>query len=362
MAKYPYNDDQVKVVGEERSFRGSIPVYNYPCSRKEAMKATYIDKDPIWLLTGGEGTFFCPSVIPDDIARGFVFEGRPWPEKYTTYKDMFGVEWVYVDQVGGAMVKPGAPLMEDVNEWKEKVIIPDIDSWDWEGSAAMNKEYLANSDKAITLWYLNGCWFERMISFMDFENAAMALLDEDQEDALHEMLHELTSLYIRITDKAVQYYNIDGICIHDDWGSQMAPFFSDDAAREFFLPEMKRFVDHVHSLGLYCDLHSCGHIESRIDVFVEAGFDSWTPMAMNNTAELYEKYGDKICISVVNDSPIDPTTASEEEVRQAARDYVAKYCKPGKPSQYSMYSNPAWMGRPEFMEELYKASRKVYGA
>ena len=85
-------------------------------------------------------------------------------------------------------------------------------------------------------------------------------------------------------------------------------------------------------------------------------------LLMNNTAELYEKYGDKICISVVNDSPIDPTTASEEEVRQAARDYVAKYCKPGKPSQYSMYSNPAWMGRPEFMEELYKASRKVYGA
>ena len=82
MAKYPYNDDQVKVVGEERSFLGSIPVYNYPCSRKEAMKATYIDKQPVWLLTGGEGTFFCPSVIPDDIARGFVFEGRPWPEKY----------------------------------------------------------------------------------------------------------------------------------------------------------------------------------------------------------------------------------------------------------------------------------------
>ena len=69
------------------------------------------------------------------------------------------------------MVKPGNPLLEDVNDWKEKIVMPDIDSWDWAGSAAQNKEYLSNGNNNL-FWLLNGCWFERLISFMDFEEAA----------------------------------------------------------------------------------------------------------------------------------------------------------------------------------------------
>jgi hypothetical protein len=137
----------------------------------------------------------------------------------------------------------------------------------------------------------------------------------------------------------------------------MAPFFSDEAARDIILPEMKRFVGYIHSKGKFCDLHSCGHIEDRCDIFAEAGFDSWTPMPMNNTAELYEKYGDKIAIGIVYDKPFDPETATEEEQRAAAKDFVERFCKPGKPSTYSLY-NPPGMLTPIFREEVYRLSRE----
>ena len=228
---------------------------------------------------------------------------------------MFGVEWVYVDVAGGSMEKPGNPhLIDDISQWKEKVVFPDIDSWDWAGSAEKSKEYLSNG-KANVLTFLNGCWFERLVSFMGFENAAMAVIDEDQIPDVKDLVHELTSLYIRLVDKCEEYYDLDGYQIHDDWGSQKSPFFSEEVAREIFLPEMKRLVDHVHSKGKFFDMHSCGHIEDRCNIFVEAGFDSWTPMPMNNTQKLYEDWGDKIMIGIVYDKPFDPATATEEEQR-----------------------------------------------
>ncbi len=359
MNKIPFDEKELKVVAEIPAFGGgTTPLYDVPVSRREAVNAVYKDKQPIWMLAGGEQNIFTPALIPDNGARGFVFEGVPYPREKFGGKDMFGVEWEYVDVAGGSMVKPGNPLLEDVNDWKEKIVMPDIDSWDWAGSAAQNKEYLSNGNNNL-FWLLNGCWFERLISFMDFEEAAVAMIDEEQEDALKELFHELTSLYMRIVDKAVEYFDIDGFCIHDDWGSQMAPFFSEAAARNLLLPEMKRFVAHCHEKGKYIELHSCGHVEDRCQIFAEAGFDTWTPMAMNDTIKLYEEYGDKIAIAVVYDKPFDPETATEEEQRAAARDFVERFTKPGKLASYSLYNAPGLM-TPAFREELYKASRISY--
>ena len=189
----------------------------------------------------------------------------------------------------------------------------------------------------------------------------MALLDEDQWDALKEMTHALTDLYIAIVDKVNEVWGdkIDGFQIHDDWGSQMAPFFNETIARELYLPEMKRWCDHVHSLGKVAELHSCGHIESRIEVFIEAGFDAWTPMSMNDTPALAQKYGDKICIGVTNDEKFDAETASEEEQRAVARHFVERFCKPGTVVAFPPFSNKGQLTS-AFREELYKASRIAY--
>lgn len=358
-----FDESELQVVRNEKDFFGNdIPVYNFPVSIKEGMINCYYKKKPTWMISDLEKTTFCPSLIADHGARGFVFEAVPYPREKFGGKDIFGIEWVYVDVAGGSMEVPGSvPPVEDASEWRDCITMPDIDSWDWEGSAEMNKEYLAG-DKCNEMMFLNGCWYERLISFMGFENAAMALIDEDQEEGLKDMIHELTSLYMRIVDKCEQYFNLDGYQIHDDWGAQKDPFFSDEAARNIFLPEMKRFVDHVHSYGKYVELHSCGHIESRCDVFVDAGFDAWLPMPMNDTKALYEKYGDKIVIGCINDVVFDSATATEEEQRAAARHFVETYCKPGKPATYSAFYNAPGQLTPAFREELYKASREAYAS
>ena len=362
MGKVPaFDEKELEVVREEPNFFGGTdPIYSYPVTMKEAVRSALSDKKPYWMMMGNEQVTFTPSVIPDNGARGFVFEGEPYPREKFGGKDMFGIDWVYVDVAGGSMVKPGDPYLKEIDEWRTKLVWPDIYSWDWDGSAKMNEQYLG-TDKSNQIILLNGCWFERLISFMDFQYAAMALVDEDDVEEVKELTAKLTDLYIDLVDVICDTYKtLDGIQIHDDWGSQKAPFFSEDVALDVYLPEMKRFVSHVHSKGKYCTLHSCGHNETRCDVFADAGFDAWDPMPMNDTYSLYDDYGDRLGIGVAIKKPEDLEHYDEAAQRAYAKECVDRLTDEGKLGYYSsFYSDPEVM-TPAFREELYKQSRIRY--
>ncbi|MDR3149152.1 MAG: hypothetical protein LBT88_03940 [Oscillospiraceae bacterium] len=125
------------------------------------------------------------------------------------------------------------------------------------------------------MWFQTG-WFERLISWMDFEAAAFALVDEEQSDAVKEIMMELSDLYIKIFDRCIAYFpEIDGFCIHDDWGGQKSCFFSPEIGEEIIVPAMKKVTGFLHSKGKFCDFHSCGQEIKQIPNMVKAGWDSW---------------------------------------------------------------------------------------
>jgi len=195
---------------------------------------------------------------------------------------------------------------------------------------------------------------------MDFAPAAMALIDDDQKDAIKALFEATTEMAMKVVDKVIEYWpGLDGVNVHDDWGSQKAPFFSQETAYELFVPYMRALTDHIHSKGRYVTLHSCGHNFTRVQCFIDGGFDSWDPQIMNDTHGLYEQFGDKIIISVVPDF-FDPETTPEDEQRRRAREYFDRFCKPGKPSYIGFYGSPALT--PAFSDELYEYSRKKYGS
>ena len=356
----PFDEKEMKVAGSYPNILSGdmFDIYTYPVTPKENYLAA-MEGHPYWQPLPCDYTYFAPPIVPDNCCRAFLFCAEDvGPEQYGG-KDMFGVDWEFVEAAGGSMVRPGKPMLEDVNDWKSVLKFPDLDSWDWEGSSKKNWEewYPKNKDLFIVAGLNNGCWFERLISLMDFEAAALAVIDEEQEEALQELFTATTDLYIKLIDKHEEYFGfIDAYNVHDDWGSQMAPFFSDEVARKFFLPQMKRLVDHIKSKGKVAYLHSCGHVEDRIDIFIEAGFQWWDPMRMNNTRELYHRVGDKILLSVHPDKV--PEEASEEEHREAARRYVEEFCVPGKPSVLFWYGLEGMSA--VYNEELYRQSRIAY--
>lgn len=330
-----------------------IPLYQFPVTPKEGYIAA-LSRKPLWQITSLEMMIFCPKVNPDNIARAFVFDGTNTPQ--TGGKDMFGIDWEFVPQVGGSMVRPGKPFVEDANEIADKVVWPDIDSWDWEGDAEVIDQYLSTSQLNVC-WLLNG-WYERLISFMDFDGAVVALIDEDQKDAVKAFFDKLSDLYIKILDKHLTHFpKIDAFCIHDDWGSQKETFFSPATVEEMIVPYMKRVTDFVHSKGKYCEFHSCGQLLKQVPNMIAAGWDSWHGQPMNDTQKIYELYGDKIMVGV-GLGGLNIFSMSEEEQRAAARAYADKFCNPDKPSLLNLYDAMALP--PAFREELYVQSRINY--
>lgn len=335
---------------------GETVIYDYPVSMREAVMATY-RREPYWLLTGMTTSLFSPKVNPDNISRGFVYEAgaRGMGPKDYGGPDMFGIEWEYIESVGGSMVRPGKPYIEDANEIKEKIKMPDPTTWDWAGSAAANNGIFLDPNRSNCMWLLNG-WYERLISFMDFEGAIMALIDEEQKDAVKDFFEELSDMYIKLLDCALKAYpDIDTFCIHDDWGSQKETFFAPAVAEEMIVPYMRKVTDFIHSKGKFADLHSCGQNFKQVPNMIKAGWDSWSPQPMNDTQKEYELYGDQIIIGVMPD-PFDPETCTEKELREKARDFVDRFMKPGKPCMFSYNSSSLLKG--VYAEELYEYSRK----
>lgn len=360
-----FDMNELKVVGEMPSIIGGsgTPIYNFPLRPRDALISLYQGKAPWQIMTcmGVETTTFVSSIIPDSVARAMVFDGSfvPGVSNLSGGKDMFGIDWEYVPQAGGSMVRPGKPFIEDANEIKDKIVWPDIESWDWEGHKKLNEKYL-ETDNFVSYMFLNG-FFERLISLMDFEEAIIALIDEEQKDAVKDFFDKLSDLYIRIFDKLITYFpRIDCFCIHDDWGAQKDTFFSPATAAEMIVPYMRKVTDFLHSKGKFCDLHSCGNLIKQVPNFIAAGWDSWTPQEMNDTGKIYELYGDQLLIGIMPDL-YDPSVTTEEEQRALAREFANKFCRPDKPSTLNMYAgvNHSILTN-AYREELYKQSRLIY--
>ncbi len=85
------------------------------------------------------------------------------------------------------------------------------------------------------------------------------------------------------------------ILLHDDMGSQKAPFFSPALFRELFLPQYQKITKAAHEMGMFITLHSCGNVGLQIPNFIEAGFDAWQGQNSANDKEaLMEQYHDQL--------------------------------------------------------------------
>lgn len=286
---------------------------NYELTPKEHFKVLFSRGVSKRLPTARDYFMFNSRILPENSARKLVRDAQDYTaEDDPNIFDMFGIEWIYVPEVQGATVKPGHPVLSDISEWHTKITFPDIESWNWEENAGINEEFLnLNSDKLIVSTILTG-FFERLISFLDFENACISLVDEESAEEVHALFAKLCELYEGIILKLKTYYNVDLIELHDDWGSQRSPLFSLELCMEMIVPYLKRVVDFTHKHGMYFQLHSCGCNEELVPAMLAAGVDLWIPQfTANNLESIQERYGDRI---ILGSRPILKPDISEQEV------------------------------------------------
>ena len=356
MQKIPFSEKEFEVKGmflnTTRSFGVPREIWNFPITVAENLKAAIAGQDYMYMPTVGDIVNIESRVNLDHIARAEVMDLGP--EQTLEEKggpDLFGVEWVFVPQVGGSMENPDIPhLLTDANEWYDKVKFPDIDALDWDSVGALNAPFKKET-RIVGCCFQNGL-FERLISFMGFEGAALAMIDEDQQDALKELYDKLADMYINMIQHYIDQLDVQEVLFHDDWGSQRAPFFSVDTCREMLVPALRKIADFCHSKGMIFQQHSCGKNELLVPAMIDAHVDLWCGQPMNDKYMLVQKYGDKIMLGV--ETPDLAPDASESEIDEAAHAFVEKYS-----GKRIMASNR--MASDAFNKAMYKYSRIALG-
>ena len=358
MARKPFDPSELVPIGNYPSLFGGrpgAPRYDRPVSPRENIKLYFERKKPYWIpVMGmmGEVLGFRPRMHPDNVATHLVVDGEG-PMEYApgnVQEGWFGLMWQFVPLVNGATVRPGAPTVPDMARWEEYVHIPDLDEMDWERSAEANRAWFAASDQFHEVCCLSGLW-ERLISLCDVEGAAVALIDEDQKEGVHRFFSALCDMYEDMIARYARYFDLDMLLMHDDWGTQNAPFFSLDTCREMIVPYLKRIVDACHRNGLRFELHCCGQVEALVPAMIEAGADIWCGQTLNDYVRLSGLYPDT-CLTFGMTLPAPAEDATEEELRTAARDFV-ELCKDRR-----LVLNGAT--DPRLQALVYEESRKYY--
>lgn len=335
--------------------RPSAPILNSPVTAKENILMALNGEKPYWYplvgMIGGDYKPFRPRIMPDNYVAHYIMDGEPpidWEGISTDQPSWFDTMWRYESVAGGAMIVPGSNRITDINDW-ETLSFPNLDDYDWEANARANEAYL-HGGLPVEYGIATGYW-ERLMSILPVSDAAMALIDEDCQGAVHSFFEKLTEFYVDYLKRIKKYYNPDIVLIHDDWGHQNGPFFSIDTCYTMIYPYFKRFADTVHSLGMRFELHCCGKAESLVPVMVDAGVDLWCPQPMNDYKMLTEKYRGKGITFGIQTDPIEPE-ASDEEAYQAAEKLVQTYGD--APVAYVNYG-----GSMKMYEYVYELSRKA---
>ncbi len=349
-----FDPKELEIIGKYNEAYPHAPQltkYNTPITPRDNYLRMFRGEKPLWMPAHTDNQYFGPNCLPDIIARGIAgsFNADPVDMDNIGGKDMFGVEWVFVPGVNGSMPKPGFRLVPDLDNWEDYITFPDVDSWDWEGSAERNKDFIHQG--LATSFAIHNGLFERLISITEMEDALMALIDEDQQPAVHRFFDKLCGVYEQIIRNAKKWFDIDIIWFHDDWGSQLNSLFSLETCREMLVPYLKRITDCAHSLGLYVELHSCGKNEKLVPAMIEAGIDAWRGQAINDKKMLFETYGNQIILGI-EPTRLPPDTTDMEQLEKDCREFVDQYAASGR-VYCSMFKMP-----PKARDMIYTMSRE----
>lgn len=250
-------------------------------SGKENVLQLYRDKTSEYMPIFGEG------IINNTPVNGYLERARGG-----NGRDWFGVRWV--QQPGEPAPMPAAPyLLDDIADWKEVVHFPDLDAFDWEEAARLDRIPVFDRENQALYQMIHNGLVERLQNIMRFEDALCAMLEDP--DSVAEFFDAMVDYKCRLIDKIAQYYHPDVICYHDDWGTQRGLIFSPDTWRDLVKEPTRRIVEHVHSRGMYFELHSDGLIESLVpEIAEDLGLDSINLQAINDVKSLKKETGDSV--------------------------------------------------------------------
>ncbi len=248
---------------------------------KENMEKIFRHEKPDWIPHLGSEAYGI---------RDYIVE-RPI---MTTGYDAWGCHWIScADSLNITHPDTSDIKFDDVTQWREKVVFPDLDKIDFTPMEEEAKAFTDRDSRMLQYVSLNGI-FERTHILMGFENALCEIITEPEEYGA--FLAAIADHKIRLFQKVYDICQPDILVYHDDMAIQTGPYFAPDLYKKYLFPQYKRIVDAAREMGYkYVVHHSCGKVDSLIPDWISCGFDGWdSVMQCNDLVQVKKDFGDRI--------------------------------------------------------------------
>lgn len=242
--------------------------------------------------------------------------------------DIFGCKW----DLRHGMPTPaeGEHLLsiDDIEDWKEIVTIPDPETWDWNMLAGAE---LAQYDESKVMVYFceQGC-FDRLTTLMGFEDACVAMLTEPE--LCDEIFGAIADMKIKLIRCVKKHLNPDVFMYTDDIADARGLIMSPEVYRRLIKPHQARIIAAIREAGMIAEQHTCGNCSAVLDDYVEIGVDAFFPaQACNDIPDIKKRFGNRlvICGGFDAQGPCGHADASRELMYAEAKRVVADCAKGG---------------------------------
>ena len=275
--------------------------------KENVMRVLTRQGDPEWVPIGPDAINL---VVPGPMMErpNFGESGDDW----------FGCHWIWdPDCMGFAPDLHRPYLVDDVRNWREQVVFPDLDAIDWEAAAEDDLADYDPDERALRLFIESGP-FERSHHLLGFEHVflAMTLFPDDYAD----LINAITDYKIDLLNHLLPAYRPDDVFFHDDLGTCNGAMMSLDMYRRFLKPAHARIGETITSYGVIYNHHSCGCNQQFLDDIYECGARAFnTIQSMNDRKAIAEHFKRTAAFEVAIDSV---NTGTEEQIRQEVRDVI----------------------------------------
>jgi hypothetical protein len=362
--RYAFRDPGVRLDNVKIPYSSGeavIPVFDYPITpRENFVRAMKRDK-PLWAPnTLNEMQSIGAQDVVTERVRGRLIhtDFRNKVEGEETFIDWFGSSWTWERTAGGPMLTPGTKVLDNIVDWEQNIVWPDLSERDFEDTAArfMKDEFMP--EKALNIDLGRGVT-ERMISLVGGYTEGMLSFATEPE-AVKAFNDRFAEHVIGLVDKLCALYPVNVFTYHDDWGTERDTFFSEKMMEDLVFEPTKRIIDHIHSKDVSFILHTCGNITRFVPYTIAFHADMLQIQRRAvDIAAVKRKYGNAIGINSGLEGLEFGMEASDEQIRDFVRSTVDLYAPTG-----GYLASMMFMGDQErlwhSLSELYAYSREFY--
>ena len=219
---------------------------------------------------------------------------------------------------------PENQVIQDIENWKEYVKVPDLRANCSQGWEAVQKQKAEAPEDCLTMTVMGTGIFEQMHMLMTFEDTLCNLLL--YPDETHELIDAITEYRLEYMKLVVENLHPDVILSHDDFGSKTSLFMKPEVWREFFKEPYRRLYRYLHDNNVIVMHHSDSYCESIAVDMAEIGVDIWQGvLPTNNIPAITKELDGRMALMGGIDSSIDREDVTEDEIRKETQRALKEY-------------------------------------